>query len=448
MSTIDDRVAERLRELPSDVLADILLRLAKGDTDLKRELIALTADSKELVASVKRAIYVLGHSTAYYRRVYANRVLHRLDEIVIQIYKVSETSPKKAFELLCALLATEDHVQEHVDDSAGWVGAAYRVTMPKAAAAMTNRYQDEQHMAKWLRVALKKDPFGSRCYLIDALATAVPESVMEDLSDCKHPAVQRRILVALGDTDRFIALCMPGKEMYEGDILTLTQMFIDHEDFKQAERWLKKVDPHHPIFHGDVSRLHLVLNKALGRTADVKAHVSKTFLADPNESTHKEAAQHLKAKELSTLENTLVEQLSASATPSLAAIQYLIDLGKGAEMELVVAAYKPGQHIDYYTWYAIAAAFEHVPLPFGASVTLRLLVNDILNNGRATAYGHAASYYEKLWNWSEEITDWRGLPDNDSYMADIADSHPLKSSFWYEAEGTPRPPAVSRFQRT
>ena len=464
MALADERLTERLPEIPSDVLAAILLRLAQRDTDLRRELIALTIDSKELVANVKHAISVLRSSKAYYRRVYAATVVHRLDELVAQIQKVSETSPKHAFELLCSLIATEGHVLQYVDDSAGWVGHAYRVTMPKAAARIAHRYLDEEHMTKSLRVALKSDPFGSRCHLIDALATIVPEAVFErlyghvmvwvdaspviDVYDSnEHSYVQRRILVALGDTERFIADCTHGGEMYEGDILTLTQMFIDHEDFKQAERWLKKVNAHQPVLHEAVQKLYLVINKALGRTTDVKAALKNAFLADANVTTYNEAAQHLNAKELSALKNTLVEQLIASSNASLTAILYLIENGKGAEMERVVAAYKPAQHIDYYAWYAIAAAFEHIPLPFGASLTFRLLINDILDNGRATAYGHAASYYEKLWNWSEYITDWRGLSDHDSFVADISESHPLKSSFWYEAEGQPKPPAVSRFKR-
>ena len=448
--------------------ADLLIRYTKDNPELRRELVALTSDAKETAGTVNRVIAGLLRSTSFYSYTQARKLVNKLDDLVVQIQKVAQSSPSNAFEMVCDLLATEHHVAQNVDDSDGGVGDVYRSNLPKVAASIARRYDDYEHMAKWLCVAVEKDPFGSRCSLIDALATIVPDSVMEALfayvservtlepptdiyDSCEHAFILRRILVALGDTQRFIKVCTVNKEMFDGDILTLAQMFIEHEDFAKAELWLKKVGPDDNSSIRQARKLQLDVNKALGRTSDVKGHLREQFLSTPDSGSYQELAPYHTADELDALVAELVRRVAelvrratALHDPPVPAIRFLIDIGKGAEMEQVVALISPTGFVNYYAWPAVAKSFEKAGLLFGAAVAYRILMDDILNHTRSNAYSHAARYYAQLWVLARSISDWRGIPDNEAYMAGIMKRHALKSSFWRAVEGSLKPPAVSR----
>lgn len=174
MSRARERLEQRLSELPSEVLAGVLLRHTKDKPELRRELMVKTSDADESASAVKRSIAGLRRSTAFYSYSQAKKLVRKLDDLVAQIQNVAESSPSTAFELTCQLLATEDHVQQNVDDSDGGVGDVYRRDLPNLAALIAALYEDYEHMAKWLCVALEEDPFGSRCYLVDTLAPFVP----------------------------------------------------------------------------------------------------------------------------------------------------------------------------------------------------------------------------------------------------------------------------------
>ncbi len=251
MSTANERLSQRLRELPSDVLADVLLKLTKGNPALKRELVALTSDSKEKVGAVKRAIAGMRRSKTFYDNHQARKLRDKLDVMLWQIDTIAKTAPSNAFELLCELHASEEHIDENVDDSMDVIGQIFRIFIPKLAASITARYRDDAHMTKWLNVALQEDPFNSGCYLVDAIATTVPEAVLKTLADNitirvdqlprmefenrNLAFVQRRLLVALGDTEQFIACCTYKGSMSEPDVETLIQMYLDHEQNVNAQ---------------------------------------------------------------------------------------------------------------------------------------------------------------------------------------------------------------------
>ncbi len=463
MSKATDKLFQRLRNLPSDVLADILLDLTHDKPLLKNELVILTSDSTEITSTIKRSIAGLKRSTAFHDYSKAKKYKNKLEDILKQIASVSESSPAKAFELVCEFMTIDGVTLDNVDDSSGYVGDVFRVAAPALAAKIAMRNTDDVHMAKWLCTALNEDPFNARCYFVDALATAVPESVMQAAHDYVTPRVEstprndlyedrqlafvlRSIIVALGNIERYLDFCTHNGEISSTDILAVVQMHIDHEQFEAADKWLDRLTIDRNADHGRIFQLHMIIDKALGRTARVKEHVRNRFLAQPSQQSFIQASEHLSEAETQRMLDALMLQVQITKPLHLSALLHLITIGKGAELEGLVANYKSDDHYDFYAWSNIARAFEKAHLPLSASVVFRTLLDDILSHARSNAYHIAVYYYGTLWTLSSHVHDWRGLPDNDTYMATVANAHSAKSSFWMLAEGTPKPPRVSKFK--
>jgi len=51
-----EKLESRLKELPTEQLVQLLMIATKGNPRLRKELLVLTAETKELVSSVKRTI--------------------------------------------------------------------------------------------------------------------------------------------------------------------------------------------------------------------------------------------------------------------------------------------------------------------------------------------------------------------------------------------------------
>jgi|GEM_PF-6487833 len=468
MSAANERLAERLKDVPSDVLADLLLKLTKGNPALKRHLVAITSDTQDLISAVKRGISGIKRSTTFYPYHQAHKVRTKLNTLVSNIDSIGKTKPSVAFELLCELHTCEDFVVQNVDDSSGFVGQIFKDDLPSIAASITSRYHDEAHIKKWLGVALEKDPYNSGCELVDAIASTVPETVLRDLlastaktvaSQPREPLfesrelafVQRRLLVALGETEAFIACCTYEGGMVEPDIVTLIQMYKDHEQQHLAQPWIDLLEQSRKAtrerYEAQARELsnRLTEQTALREASYVAPDYRSLFLQKPSEQTLKVLRLNLSFEEVESVLDEFVHDVEEAKHHTTPAFRVLIAAGRGAEAESIAIQRCTIDHAPPQTWNWLAKLFEAADMPLGATVAYRVILENQLESRHTTGFYYAKDYYEALWRLAPLVNDWRSVTPHNEYYAAFCARYADKKSFWIASEFTFSPPTVSRF---
>ena len=468
MSAANERLAERLKDVPSDVLADLLLKLTKGNPALKRHLVAITSDTKDLISAVKKGISGIRRSTKFYPYHEAHKFQTKLNTLVAHIESIGKANPKVAFELLCELHACEDFVVQSVDDGIGFVDQTFRVDLPRIAASITSRHHDEAHLKKWLLVALEDDPFDSGCDLVDAVASTVSEGVLRDLVETisktvalqpREPLfenrqlayVQRRLLVALGDTEAFIECCTYEGGIVEPDIETLIQMYKDHEQHDLAQPW---VDILEQSRRAELERYEALARENARRTAELAASYRTEYLAPdyrgrffskPSEQTFRVLQQHLSAEAVESILDEFILEGEKAPQLSTPGFRVLLLSGRHEQAESIVLRRHDVDSTPPQTWVRIAELLEKTNLFLAAIAAYRVLLENILDSRHSTGYYSARDYYEALWRLSPLIDDWKSLSPHNEYYVEFCKRYAEKKAFWFATEFEFRPPAVSRF---
>ncbi|CAN5418603.1 hypothetical protein BH10BAC6_BH10BAC6_12880 [soil metagenome] len=126
--TAQEKLTSRLNALPTEQLVQLLMHATKGNPALRKQLMFLTAETKELVAGVKRSITSLHKLDGSTKRLSASTIAFKVRDVVRAIARIAEQSADDAFALLCSLLTTEGPIHEEVDDSYGYVTDVYRIS--------------------------------------------------------------------------------------------------------------------------------------------------------------------------------------------------------------------------------------------------------------------------------------------------------------------------------
>lgn len=88
-------------------------------------------------------------------------------------------------------------------------------------------------------------------------------------------------------------------------------------------------------------------------------------------------------------------------------------------------------------WELLAPAAEALEPdhPLAASILYRALIDDILERGRAPAYGHGARHLARLGELSRELAPGDLSPSHEAYAAGLRKAHGRKSGFWSQVAG-------------
>ncbi|MEE7456638.1 hypothetical protein MPAR168_01495 [Methylorubrum populi] len=88
-------------------------------------------------------------------------------------------------------------------------------------------------------------------------------------------------------------------------------------------------------------------------------------------------------------------------------------------------------------WELLAPAAEALEPdhPLAASILYRALIDDILERGRAPAYGHGARHLARLGELARELAPGDLSPSHEAYAAGLRKAHGRKSGFWSQVAG-------------
>ncbi len=460
MSTEGERLSQRLRELPSDVLAEVLVRQTKGNPRLRQKLVDLTSSEQEKASGVVRTLAGIRRAKPVRDELEISKLVGKLIGVLDAIRSVADTSAPRAFELICEFIALDTIIFSSVGNTAHMLEYSFNEDAPRLAAHIALGYNDSDHTCMCLMPLLEEDPIGARCSLIQHLHLAVPESVMRAALDFVDERLQMRsastsldradlfyvkrvILIGLCDTDGFIAWCTHAGVLDATDTLALVQMYVDRKEYDLAQRWLSTLKANMNLF-SERHRLQVAINTGCGRETPISSYYSERFLAQPNAMTYAPLARHLSATELEGIHDDLQMQVANAPKLLASSLKVLIIAGRGKAAEDMVAKRNTMNDADC-RWPLIAKSFEDANLPFGACVAYRLALDNILERRNKAQYYNAATYYASMWELALKVTDWRGLSDHSAYIADIFERYADRKNFWLSAEYTLTPPTVSRF---
>ena len=446
-----EKLAARLRDLPSDELVDLLLRAAEGNPKLKKELVDRTADVKDLTASAKRGITSLVKLNADTRLLDNRKIANKVEDLVRQIDRLGERAPNEAFTLLCTLLSTEQHIHEEVDDSSGSITDAFRITLMKSAARLAGRCQNTKTLLASMRIACLQDPFGTVLYFIDAVGPGLPEEIIETLMTdlAKRPLatphasghhfdanveMRKRFLVAIGDIDRFKDLCTTTTGLDDEDRLTIAEMYIEHDDLEGAEQTLDEITNTMIVDKPKFRALRIRTWKALGKQDAINDMLRNDVLMHPRRSTLDAYRTACGEEAANSVIKELLTQVTAASKrkrPSDArALTFLTELGYGAQTTDMVIFLNKSSYLNFGDLLTLARTFQTRGFFLGASLVLRIMIGRILDEGRSAEYTYAASWVVNLQTWSRHINDWHGLPDHREFYDQIHKKHERKTAFW------------------
>lgn len=87
------------------------------------------------------------------------------------------------------------------------------------------------------------------------------------------------------------------------------------------------------------------------------------------------------------------------------------------------------QQVGYYALPKWAGVFEEQGKALAAVLAYRVLLCEILDEGRIKAYRHAANYYKALERLDDKMTDYRSWLDGAEFRQTLKAQHGRKSSF-------------------
>jgi hypothetical protein len=125
----NDEIKEKLKEIDSDGLADVLLSIYENNPSIRGDidvLIAVNSDNaKEAVSVIKKEISSIKRSSKFIDY-YASRDFSlKLGNMRDSILNLSAKHPKEAFGLMKSFMESHESVLNRCDDSDGIISGAY-----------------------------------------------------------------------------------------------------------------------------------------------------------------------------------------------------------------------------------------------------------------------------------------------------------------------------------
>lgn len=461
-----------LAALGADRLSDLLLEVSTGSAEIKRRLrLELSHDlgPAELGRDVRKRLVSLRRSTGFVswrRRKALTKDLQTQADMITA--KIAPDDPTLALDLLWQFLDLAPSIFVRTDDSRGDVGEVFRAArdeMPDIAARATT---DPKVLAARVWDAVADNGYGVFDGIIGSVAPALGAAGFAHLKalvaayaaaplpeDDAHEALQflrnlrgsggnyladqkarlirqtlQNIAAAEGDTQAYIA-------QYSGRDLTnpviaaeVAQMHLTEGKAQDALTLLAGAAPDEGGFGQDPWDAAWIASlMALDRLPDAQAHRWARFCATLN-------GEHLRAylKALPDFEDIAAEDRARALAlqfPQMAvALRFLIDWPDHATAAALILSRANELDGNLYPILTMAAEALRDRHPLAAVVLWRAMIDDTLQHGRATRYGHAADHIADCAAVDAAIVDYAAFATHEAYLAGLRSRHDRKTSFW------------------
>lgn len=362
---------------------------------------------------------------------------------------VAGPAPERALDLAGRLLHLDGLLIEHCDDSDGQLGDALRqLAVDWLEIGGRVRASSEAPERDWVRTLLDmlgEDAYGVREPLLsECAALLTPDEIRGLAARFEREALRASAsdFAALNATARIglLAESLNDPSLYERSILIRSPSPNDLQAARIAEHYLQAGDPAGALRwlqtpwpdHRELTRLTL-LDAAYELQGDTAAQIRlrrQILQGWPDVQAFRRLAALLDASARSLLKEEVAALATSSADPcTAAALLYEISQPTAAG-ELLATRYRALDARDYERLHALIRQAEAADSPVGVTAVLRALLENILDHGRYTAYGHGRRYVLRARGLAARVPTSTAFAAHDEWERELRAKHGRKRSFW------------------
>lgn len=423
---------------------------AKADDSLKKQLLSQ-------ITSIKRGRKFIDYSESIK---FSSKLSILLDGLKILL----EQHPLEAFEVADKFMASADSIFARADDSSGTISDIYFAGVQLWILAAIEMRKSGRSQIDWVDRVLyyfNNNDYGIYDGLLPSSAGLLTKTELQQLArrfenetktalektpSSTYNEAAAHAGIGLGS----VAKALEDPTLYERSILisspqpnelqkeSLAKFCLTCQQPERALTWLQ--GDWSLRFAGSRTRLLEACYQQLGQDDKIRELHRGQFRQYPSWETLKPLLAVVDQEEKQDILAKARAQAQALATLQ-DALTLLLNLeDTTAAADVVEQRHQELCRISYERLLKWAKQFnnEH---PFAAMLCYRALLNDILDQGRSTAYQHAARYFKALLALDERINNYRDHPDAQQHIRLLQDKHWRKHSFWGRADHPNKPPA-------
>lgn len=461
--------ADKLKELGTDKLAQLVLGEAERNASFRRQVkaaLAGKAGPEAIAKLIDRRLSGLERARSFVdwdkASAFRDDLRSLTDTIVAEL---GAASPTLAMDRVLRFVATHERVFERVDDSSGRVQDVYYQAIAAVGELAQRLDRSEADLLPGrIMAALGESAHGYLVDMTEAVAPHLSQATLARWDAELDAAIAQRqaeestrasdrwfysmtsqwnrmrqiIAQARGDIDLLIGL-ETKKPAHMRDTLGMAARLLEAGRATEALAWVRKPG-RRPLGERDGNvdcpqraGLEAQILEALGDKSGAQALRWRCFEAGLSADMLRPYLKGLPDFEDIEAEERAHALALGHADPD-AALQFFLDWPRlDLAARLIVAHHRRWDGRDWHVLPKVAGTLGH-EYPLAATILYRALLDDILARARSKAYGHGARYLEQLTGLAKD-TDAdparpAGLVDHATYLAGLKKAHPRKAGFW------------------
>ncbi len=435
---MNDPRKQALIEFGAEKLADFLLDLAREDDRLSARLDWLLASQPEKLSLTRSKIADLQYDDTPINWRDAGEFESSLEALLNKIEALNPP-PETGLSLVADFFRTDATVLERCDsDSTGYVFCGLAAEL---FAKFAKACKDKFLVAELLCDLLEGDLYGVRGSILEHAATFLSKADLKLLFDklqkmpklYGHKALLAELAKQMKDCEAFIRLNTDPNtgQVYRKALQPVAELFYNCGKYQQAMDWLQKIPEDEYISQDFKKKLY----SKLGMHEDVEKLCRDSFYAWPTETSLAELLEVIGMDQKAAIIREAINHFTNDADFSSVRLEFLLAFaGHEAASAYVIRRWQVINGADYPALNRVWPLLKGNGCLLAASIILRKLLENILEQKRTKAYSSAARYWKELALLAKQISDWQTLPTPQDFTTEIQIAHARKSAFWSEVK--------------
>lgn len=478
---LNEEVKLRLTKLPPSLLVGLISEIYGVDKliDKKIDRLLLQTDKSKLIKKLTSTIKGLKRRRKFVDYWESSEFALELTHLLSDVLSLQESEPRQCLELLELFIATSESSLNRCDDSSGQVGDIYRSLAQHWLSVARLCYEIDKAQASieeqailsrgWQNKVIelaKNNDFGEMDALLPnvdkLLSTEEVITLIEHYQSMYNRALNdnnqddddyevmelginlENVAKALGDIELYerIYLQVNKNKAYNAKSNTLNTLQLEEmiRYFYSQFAYDKALYYLNDVWESDndydeITRLDWLTSiyEAKGDSEHKLAVMAEAFEKDPTPQRLKSILETVPAQQKSIWREKALS-VAQQEENILKKLQLLLDLDEPSLAD--TAAINAQEQLANCHYNGLTALLKLSPPQAHLTqvIVYRSLLNDILNNARSTAYGHAARYLKQLYKLDAAIhqhkKSYQGTITHQDYLTQLQDKHGKKTSFW------------------
>ncbi|MFA6618005.1 MAG: DUF6880 family protein [Candidatus Neomarinimicrobiota bacterium] len=442
---MSDKRRQKLIDLGAEALADVLINLGNYSDKADDVIDKIISSKTERLKAVKKKISSLKRSKRFIEWKYAADFADDL-EIILEEVQACVSNPIEGVKIITSFFETDSSVFQRCDDSSGFIGSVYDNAMD-LFVQYASECEDKKLIVDILLKLLLKDEFGVRESLLESVTKFLPRASIRlmitefrkraDAEDEKYAKEKQfRFIEILArkikDAKLFEEIRLErSEEISRYSCIEIAEVYFESGNTETAHAWLKKIPEDEVFLKGKKNALLLKIYKKQGNIEKQQEILNYYFVVSPSIHTLNDLLDLVGHDKKDDIIVPKVREILNKHVLDTSDIYFMLDLDKVDEAEAHLIKYHEQLDGDpYYDLLPLAKTMEKEKRYLCACLIYRSLLISILERAFYKAYQYAANYLKTLDKLSQNISDWKGIIDHNSFKEHLVEKHGRKRSFW------------------